>query len=147
MTATPLNDSSTGFSRRDFLVLLSKISLALSGFVGLGGILRFLGAPSQESPPTQFDLGPADQFPPGDRRALPHARAVLLHSSQGFSAFSTECPHLGCVVDEEENGFTCPCHGSQFDATGGLTRGPAINDLRKLRLEVDEQGNLILDTT
>lgn len=147
MPATPLNDSSTGFSRRDFLVLLTKISLALSGFLGLGGILRFLGAPSQEAPPTQFDLGPADRFPPGVRRTLPQARAVLVHSSQGFAAFSTECPHLGCVVDGEGTGFTCPCHGSQFDATGGLTRGPANNDLRKLRLEVDEQGRLILYTT
>lgn len=142
----PSNDNPTALSRRDFILVLTKTALALSGLLGLGGILRFLSAPSHESPPTEFDLGPADQFPPGTRRALPEAQAILLYGSQGLVAYSTICPHLGCTVNDEGNGFTCPCHGSQFDATGDLIRGPAKQDLRKLRLEVDEQGSLILYT-
>jgi cytochrome b6-f complex iron-sulfur subunit len=144
MHATRLNDRSSALSRRDFLVLSSKIWLALSGLLGLGGILRFLSSPSEESPATQFDLGPVDQFPVGTRKALPKAQAVLLHTPQGFTAFSTACPHLGCTVNEDENGFTCPCHGSQFEGTGGLRRGPAKSSLQELRLEVNEQGSLIL---
>jgi len=37
------------------------------------------------------------------------------------------CTHLGCVVPwvSAENKFKCPCHGSQYDATGKKVRGPA----------------------
>ncbi len=37
------------------------------------------------------------------------------------------CTHLGCVVpwNIAENKFKCPCHGSQYDSTGKVVRGPA----------------------
>ena len=37
------------------------------------------------------------------------------------------CTHLGCVVpwNGSENKFICPCHGSQYDNTGKVVRGPA----------------------
>lgn len=37
------------------------------------------------------------------------------------------CTHLGCVVpwNTSENKFICPCHGSQYDNTGKVVRGPA----------------------
>lgn len=37
------------------------------------------------------------------------------------------CTHLGCVVpwNNSENKYICPCHGSQYDTTGKVVRGPA----------------------
>ncbi len=38
------------------------------------------------------------------------------------------CTHLGCVPIANaggHEGWGCPCHGSQFDAVGRVTRGPA----------------------
>ncbi len=44
---------------------------------------------------------------------------------------SAVCPHQGCIVawNSSENGWDCPCHGSQFDAYGRVLEGPAISDL------------------
>jgi cytochrome b6-f complex iron-sulfur subunit len=41
------------------------------------------------------------------------------------------CTHLGCVVpwNTAENKFMCPCHGSQYDETGKMVRGPAPKSL------------------
>lgn len=41
------------------------------------------------------------------------------------------CTHLGCVPMEggEFGGWRCPCHGSQFDGSGRLRRGPAATNL------------------
>ena len=38
------------------------------------------------------------------------------------------CTHLGCVPlggQGEFNGWLCPCHGSQYDASGRIRKGPA----------------------
>ncbi|MFZ2620323.1 MAG: ubiquinol-cytochrome c reductase iron-sulfur subunit [Alphaproteobacteria bacterium] len=41
------------------------------------------------------------------------------------------CTHLGCVPLKggEHGGWRCPCHGSQFDNSGRLRRGPAATNL------------------
>lgn len=38
------------------------------------------------------------------------------------------CTHLGCVPIAkagEWNGYFCPCHGSHYDASGRIMKGPA----------------------
>jgi ubiquinol-cytochrome c reductase iron-sulfur subunit len=38
------------------------------------------------------------------------------------------CPHLGCVPVSnagEYNGWFCPCHGSHYDISGRIRKGPA----------------------
>lgn len=38
------------------------------------------------------------------------------------------CTHLGCVPlanQGEYDGWFCPCHGSQYDSSGRVRRGPA----------------------
>lgn len=46
------------------------------------------------------------------------------------------CTHLGCVPISNAgdfNGWYCPCHGSHYDGSGRIRRGPA-----PLNLEVPE---------
>jgi ubiquinol-cytochrome c reductase iron-sulfur subunit len=39
------------------------------------------------------------------------------------------CTHMGCVPNKEGPGWTCHCHGSQYDDSGRVLRGPAPNNL------------------
>lgn len=52
---------------------------------------------------------------------------------------SLTCPHQGCTVQANSEGFLCPCHGARFDRSGKLLRGPATRDLD--RLPVVEKNN------
>lgn len=56
------------------------------------------------------------------------------------------CTHLGCVVpwNANEGKFMCPCHGSQYDATGKVVRGPAPLSLALAHADVDEDENVVL---
>jgi ubiquinol-cytochrome c reductase iron-sulfur subunit len=42
------------------------------------------------------------------------------------------CTHLGCIPiahSGEYDGYFCPCHGSQYDTSGRIRRGPAPANL------------------
>ncbi len=122
-------------SRRDFLKLLRQVLLALSAALGLGMLARFFSRQEATSRPTEFDLGPASAYPVGSRTILPEVPAVLLHTPEGFTALSLVCTHLGCTLEENQDGFNCPCHGSRFGEDGSLRGGPATRGLDTLRLE------------
>jgi cytochrome b6-f complex iron-sulfur subunit len=51
------------------------------------------------------------------------------------------CTHLGCVVPWSalNNKFMCPCHGSQYDTTGAVVRGPAPLPLELAHVDVAEE--------
>ena len=133
-------------SRRDFLKLARTGLLTLSGLLGLGGLLRFLGYQSQPPAPTEFVLGASADYAPGSRTLLPQVPALLVRNATGFIALSLVCPHLGCTVEPQPDGFTCPCHGSRFDLSGKVMRGPAGKALSVLRLETAADGKLHLFT-
>ena len=50
------------------------------------------------------------------------------------------CTHLGCVVpwSAANNKFMCPCHGSQYDKNGRVTRGPAPLSLALSHMNVQD---------
>lgn len=39
------------------------------------------------------------------------------------------CTHLGCVPNKVAEGWLCPCHGSLYDNSGRVLRGPAPKNL------------------
>jgi thiosulfate dehydrogenase (quinone) large subunit len=63
---------------------------------------------------------------------------VLQLTAGHFTALDAACPHQGCPVSfvSPQDGFTCPCHGSQFDASGHVLRGPATRDLSTIPVTV-----------
>jgi cytochrome b6-f complex iron-sulfur subunit len=61
-------------------------------------------------------------------------------------AINAVCTHLGCVVpwNRAANKYMCPCHGSQYDPTGKVIRGPAPLSLALAHLAVDESDTVQL---
>jgi cytochrome b6-f complex iron-sulfur subunit len=133
-------------SRRDFLKLTRNGLLWMSAALGLAGLFRFLNYEPNPAPKTEFDLGSTTNYPLGSRTLLANVPAMLIHTESGFSALSLTCTHLGCTVEQNKDGFVCPCHGSHFDADGKLLHGPAAKPLASLRIEISEDGSLILFT-
>lgn len=131
-------------SRRDFLRLATDGLLTLTGLLGLGGLVRFLSFELDPAPPTEFDLGPAANYPFDSRSLLLHIPAVLIHDRDGFRALSLVCTHLGCTVEQKEGAYECPCHGSLYNDRGEVQKGPAKQSLKALRVSTSEAGNLIL---
>lgn len=58
---------------------------------------------------------------------------LVTRTSQGAcTALTANCTHQACTVSNVSNGvFTCPCHGSQFDPSGRVVRGPAPAPLQQ----------------
>jgi cytochrome b6-f complex iron-sulfur subunit len=134
----------TQTTRRDFLKLITNALFGLSGLLGLGGLARFFSYQPNQGPPTEFDLGEAANFPVGSRTLRLDIPAVVYNNGGEYIAYSLTCTHLGCTVEEDGEGFACPCHGSQFDKDGAVLGGPAKKPLRQLRVDVTEDNTLRL---
>ena len=59
------------------------------------------------------------------------------------------CVHLGCAVPwcSTSQWWECPCHGSQYNRWGEWMSGPAARGLDRFRVEVADDGTLLLDTS
>jgi cytochrome b6-f complex iron-sulfur subunit len=134
-------------SRRDFLKLSTNSLLALAGALGIGGLIRYLSYQFDPTPQSEFDIGPAINYPRNSRIVVPHVPAIIIHDESGLRALSLTCSHLGCAIEERNFGFECPCHSSRYDPDGRVIKGPASLDLQKLRIEESEDGNLRVFTT
>ena len=133
-------------SRRDFLNLARNGFLYLSGALAFVGFLRFLDYDPNPAQKTESDLGLAENYPLGSRTILPEIPALLMHAQSGFSALSLTCTHLGCTLENDVDGFACPCHNSRFDAEGRVIHGPAAKSLPSLRVELSKENHIILHT-
>jgi cytochrome b6-f complex iron-sulfur subunit len=133
-------------TRRDFLGLTAIGSFAATGAAMLVGMLR-LPMPSV-FPETgkKFRIGKPDRYLPDTDTAIPDRNVLVRRDAGGIFAMSLVCTHLGCITRVEEDGsFTCPCHGSRFDAEGGVVQGPAPSPLRYLQVSMAPSGDLMVD--
>lgn len=67
---------------------------------------------------------------------------IVVESKEAIADYGINavCTHLGCVVpwNGNENKFMCPCHGSQYDNTGKVVRGPAPLSLALVHAKVED---------
>jgi Rieske Fe-S protein len=132
-------------TRRDFLKLTTQGALWLGATLGLAGIARFLSYEAPQPPPRRFELGDAENYPPGSRTVIPQVPAFLVHDDAGFSATRLVCTHLGCTVQPMDGGgFECPCHGSRYASDGSVLSGPAASSLESLHVEITSDKKVVI---
>jgi cytochrome b6-f complex iron-sulfur subunit len=134
---------------------------AFAAVLGTGGVetVRFFFPRVVFRPPTTVRIGAPDAFVAAgegdaygvilvDERWKASERFFVVRERDRIYALSARCVHLGCTVNwfADLGTFKCPCHGSEYHSDGGNFAGPAPRPLSRLRIELDPQGELIVDT-
>lgn len=130
-------------TRRDFVRLTVLGGTALCGLTGCAktetsdgeSVTRKPVAKVEKSADGTFVVKGGGKMETGESVAfvLPDgAPALLIASADGqITALSAQCTHAGCEVAwrAAEKKFHCPCHNSEFSATGKVLSGPAKTPL------------------
>ncbi len=64
---------------------------------------------------------------------------IVQFDTDQYVAFNKACPHQGTTVayKSTDKKFVCPNHGSEFDISGNLTKGPSLSGLRRYNTELN----------
>jgi Rieske Fe-S protein len=125
-------------SRRQFLLLAAGL---VAGCQAVNN-----GGPSAARRIRVVNAGPADEYAADGVYARFRSQGFFVIRRGGrLFVLSSICTHRKCtVLAEPDHSFYCPCHGSEFDAAGHVTEGPAQRDLPVLPSVINEQGQLIV---
>lgn len=135
-------------------------SAAVALLIPIERLAQFL-FPPREIGPTSYPrirVANTDDIPSNESHLFeyPHKDrpAVLIHLPDGgFVAYDGLCTHLGCQVhynkvavkgwENKPQQVFSPCHGGVFDPRNGkVLDGPPPRPLPKIKLEIDDQGNI-----
>jgi len=147
------------FSRRAILKCI-VLSAAVFLLIPVERLAQFLFPPKQtgsEAYPRTLVANSKDiplngsllfQYPHKDRPAV-----LINLPDGGFVAYDGICTHLGCQVhynkvavsgwENNPQQVFSPCHGGVFEpSTGKVLDGPPPRPLPKIKLEIDDQGDI-----
>ncbi len=74
----------------------------------------------------------AELADPKEKLLDPQTDAARTKQNPAWLVVIGVCTHLGCIPvanSGESEGWTCPCHGSKYDGSGRVVRGPAPKNL------------------
>ena len=126
---------STTTNRRTFLGRLAVSILGATGILALVGSLQ-LPFPRVFRKSSQFKVGKVTDFPVNRFTFIPEKNIFILRERRSVRALSATCTHLGCVIQADDQGFLCPCHGSRYDKDGSVLYGPAPHNLTWLKVSM-----------
>jgi len=132
-------------ARRDFLGLAGLWAAGLAILGSLVGMLRLTKPAALPEAGRRFRIGRPKDFETAGTRILPEQKVMVVADGRGIAAISLVCTHLGCIVSRTDGGFSCPCHGSSFDADGQIAGGPAPRALPWFEVSRSVDGRLVVD--
>ncbi len=139
-------DPDKKISRKDFL-RLSAIGACVTALAMTGtDLLRFPVPALLPDISNKFKIGKPEDFPMGGTKVFPDKNVIVSRDEKGLFAISLICTHLGCIVSKTSQGFVCPCHGSRYDESGNVTKGPAPRALDWFEISQLPNNKLVVDT-
>lgn len=140
------NENRNKITRRRFL------DWGFAAFMGIAALAAFvltlLRMPFPSLLPGKsgrFKIGRKQDFPAGTAKYFDNDQVYVFADGKGIYAISAVCTHLGCVVNKDERGFACPCHGSRYDTDGKVEKGAAPKDLPWYKITLLSSGQLEVD--
>ena len=136
--------------RREFSWNLGFASIGIS--IGGASILslQYLKPNVLFEAPTKFKAGRSEEYQPGSITVNVERKVYIVRKKEGsFYALSSVCTHLGCITNYQSavKRIACPCHGSLFDLEGNVLSGPAPRSLKRILIEQNDRGVLVVDTS
>src|SRR5579885_1480463 len=140
--------------RRSFLgLMICIINTGIAAFMAVT-LGRFVAGPktSTASEPEWLDAGSISDVPDGKPARLnvtvaqdagwaqfDNQQSVwIVKKGDNVQVFSAVCPHLGCSVNTNANGFICPCHTSTWNINGQRMGGPTLRGLDTLEHKIED---------
>ncbi|MGF1602012.1 MAG: cytochrome b6-f complex iron-sulfur subunit [Thermosynechococcaceae cyanobacterium] len=143
-----------GMGRRQFMNFLAFGAVTGTAIGGLYPVVRYFIPPSSGGGSGGVNAKDAlgndivvseylTSHPAGDRnlaQGLKGDPTYVIVDDESVRSYGLNaiCTHLGCVVpwNVGQSKFMCPCHGSQYDETGKVVRGPAPRSLALAHADV-----------
>ncbi|MCP4543503.1 MAG: Rieske 2Fe-2S domain-containing protein [Chloroflexi bacterium] len=146
MSTESTSQQKDNVTRREFLYYAWLSSLTAVA-VGSGGAAVAFAYPRFKEGEFggKFVVGKVEEFEDGSVTTIRDGKFFLVRQGDEFKALYQVCTHLGCLLRHSDEGFTCPCHGSQYTQDGTLISSPASRDMDEFDVEIIG-GNIVVDT-
>ncbi|MEQ1900894.1 MAG: ubiquinol-cytochrome c reductase iron-sulfur subunit [Devosia sp.] len=115
------------------VLALSSVELDISGIAeGSSVTIKWRGAPVFVRHRTAAEIEEARAVPLTELKDPQADEARVQEGHEQWLVMVGICTHLGCIPvgdSGEYDGWFCPCHGSQYDSSGRIRKGPAPTNL------------------
>ncbi len=150
-------------SRKEFLRTAGSVSLFAALGIGFYGCSSSTDAIDGQPPQIPADDGAititsggntitidltqtsvANLLSQGGWLLITAANTLIVNTDgENYRSFTSVCTHQGCSTNWQFSNslFECTCHGSRFDTSGSVVRGPATGNLAEFTVTAD--GNKI----
>lgn len=125
-------------SRREFLI----VAVGLTAGCQTGG----QGGSAESAAVRTVNAGPGSRYTADGVYSSYHNQGFfLVREGDKLFALSSICTHRKCALTARpDHSFYCKCHGSTFDPSGHVTKGPAKRDLPRLPVMTDDRGQVLV---
>jgi ubiquinol-cytochrome c reductase iron-sulfur subunit len=115
------------------VLALASIEFDLSSIAeGESVTIKWRGLPVFVRHRTPEEIKTAEDTPLSDLKDPEPDSARVKPGHEQWLIMIANCTHLGCIPVGESGdygGWFCPCHGSQYDTSGRIRKGPAPKNL------------------